>query len=90
MTNAERLLCALDDLLDHSVDLTLYGRAALQLGFENPPAEFAASRDVDAVLWLGQAEELASTGNFWQAIDEVNNRFADQELYISHLFRRTR
>ncbi|MBI4023983.1 MAG: hypothetical protein HY360_03325 [Verrucomicrobia bacterium] len=86
MNNAERILQALDSLLDRSVEITLYGRAALQLGFQDPPIEFAQSRDVDAVLWLGQAEELAGTSNFWQAVEGVNKQLADQELYLSHIF----
>ncbi len=86
MSNAVKLLRALDARLTRPVELTLYGRAALQLGFENPPAEYAASRDVDIVLWMGQAEALASGGNFWQAVDAVNRQFANEELYITHLF----
>lgn len=86
MNNADTLLQALDERLDSAVELTLYGRAALQLGFENPPEEYAISHDVDAVLWLGQAEELAASGNFWEAIEDLNKAYADQELYISHFF----
>lgn len=86
MTNAERILASLDAKLDAPVELTLYGRAALLLGFQNPPSEFALSRDVDAVMWMGQAEELAEKTNFWEAIEEVNREFRDQELYISHFF----
>ena len=86
MTNAEMLLKALDDRLDGPVELTLYGRAALHLGFQNPPPDVALSRDVDAVLWIGQAEALVKDTNFWPAIEEVNALFADQELYISHFF----
>ena len=86
MSNAETLLHALDERLDSAVELTLYGRAALQLGFENPPEEYAISHDVDAVFWIGQAEELAASGNFWDAIDDLNKAYADQELYISHFF----
>ena len=89
MTNAERLLRAVDERLDEDVELTLYGRAALHLGFTNPPPEYALSRDVDAVLWVGQAEALAEHGNFWAAIEDVNHLFADQELYISHFFEET-
>jgi hypothetical protein len=86
MTHAERLLGFLDAKLNAPVELTLYGRAALSLGFENPPQDYAASRDVDAVLWLGQAEDLARHSNFWEAVAEVNEEFRDQELYLSHLF----
>lgn len=86
MTNAERILGALDARLNAPVELTLYGRAAILLGFENPPPEYAASRDVDAVLWLGQAEQLAQSSNFWEAVVEVNDKFRGQELYLSHFF----
>jgi len=86
MTNAERLLAAVDERLNGRVELTLYGRAALHLGFLNPPKDYALSRDVDAVLWIGQAEELIEHTNFWEVIEEVNVMFADQELYISHFF----
>jgi hypothetical protein len=86
MINAERILRALDDRLDAPVELTLYGRAALGLGFPNPPAEYARSRDVDAVLWMGQAEELAEHTNFWEAIDQLNDQLARDGLYVSHLF----
>ena len=86
MNNAERILHLLDRKLEHDVELTLYGRAALQLGFDSPPDEFAWSKDVDAVLWLGQAEELASTTTFWDAVQALNEELADKGLYISHFF----
>ena len=86
MSHAEQILTALDRKLDRNVELTLYGRTAIHLGFENAPQEAALSRDIDAVLWLGQAEELLAETNFWQAVDQINNEFADQELYISHFF----
>ncbi|MBT7065316.1 MAG: hypothetical protein HN919_03360 [Verrucomicrobia bacterium] len=86
MTNAERILTLLDTQLTSRVELTLYGRAALHLGFSDAPKEHALSRDVDAVLWLGQAEALNEETNFWEAIEHVNQELADQELYISHFF----
>ncbi len=86
MTHAQRILSLLDAQLTSRVDLTLYGRAALHLGFHESPQEHALSRDVDAVLWLGQAEALNEQTNFWEAIEVVNRELADQELYISHFF----
>ena len=47
-----RILNALDERMNAAVDITLYGRAALQLGFKNPPEEYAYSRDVDVVFQL--------------------------------------
>ena len=86
MTNAQRILNGLDEKLTSRVELTLYGRAALHLGFEHPMDDHALSRDVDAVFWMGQAEELSDTTNFWPAIEELNRDLADQELFISHFF----
>jgi hypothetical protein len=89
MSNAERVLRALGARLNRVVELVLYGRAALQLGFPNPPGEYAQSRDVDVVLWLGQADELAATTNFWESVEAVNREFSHEELYLSHLFEET-
>lgn len=86
MSPAERIIAALDAKLNAPVELTLYGRAALSLGFRDAPPEYAASHDVDAVLWLGQAEELARSSNFWEAVAAVNEEFREQELFVSHLF----
>jgi hypothetical protein len=86
MNNAKRILTELDSRLEGDVELTLYGRAALSLGFESPPKEFGESMDVDAVLSLGQAEALLETTNFWQAIEESNQALAESGLYVSHLF----
>jgi KTSC domain len=86
MNNAKRLLLALDAKLNGAVELTLYGRAALALGFEGSPEEFAASKDIDAIFWIGQAEELLEKTNFWEAIEEVNEEFKEDGLYITHLF----
>lgn len=46
----ERLLLALDEALDHEVPLIIYGRAAIWLGFNNPPAAAATTQDVDAII----------------------------------------
>jgi hypothetical protein len=86
MTNAERILSRLDELLDADVDLTLYGRAALLLGYAHPKREYALSLDVDAVLWIGQAETLEANSNFWDALEQVNEEFEDDGLYMTHLF----
>jgi len=88
-SNARRILQALDERLTADVELTLYGRAALHLGFPDPPSEFALSMDIDVILWVGQAQALAEATNFWQAIEETNQQFATEGLYVSHLFEET-
>lgn len=89
MTNAEIILQDLDKRLNASVEITLYGRAALQLGFPAGEDDFARSQDIDAILWLGQAEELLRQSNFWEAVECVNRTLSDRNLYISHLFDET-
>ena len=89
MSNARRILNCLDEKLRQPTELTLYGRAALQLGFDDPPSEFAQSLDVDVVLWVGQAEDLLRQGNLWDAIKEVNDELVGENLYISHFFEET-
>ncbi len=89
MTNAEIILENLDKRLNTKVDLTLYGRVALLLGFAGAGDEYALSRDVDGVLWVGQAEELLNQSNFWEAVEAVNQELSDHNLYISHFFEET-
>ncbi len=84
--NALTILRALDERVDTSVELTLYGRAAIQLGYRNPPEDVLLSLDVDAVFWIGQAEQLNEQTNFWEAVEEVNRRLSNDGLYISHFF----
>lgn len=86
ISNAERILICLDEKLKDGVELTLYGRAALQLGFDPPAPDFALSLDVDAVFWMGQAEMLQETTNFWSAVEAVNAELEQDGLYISHFF----
>ena len=43
MTNPEIIATTLDALLDHDVNLIVYGRAALALGFDNVPEAAARS-----------------------------------------------
>lgn len=57
--NPTEVLLALDRELDHEVSLVLYGRAALALGFDSAPAEFATTQDVDAIVRLRQSSPFA-------------------------------
>ena len=82
----ERLLLALDEGLDHAVRLIIYGRSAVWLGFENPPAAAATTQDVDAIIPNEQVQALADDLQFWDSRDAVNERFKSEGLYITHLF----
>lgn len=84
--NPERLLLALDENLDHQVRLIIYGRSALWLGFNDPPAVAAATFDVDVIVPDAQVQALADDSRFWDARDAVNQRFKTEGIYITHLF----
>ena len=87
MDNASLILQTLDRHLDHSVRLVLYGRAALQLGFHEPPPEVAESKDVDAIVPLADLDQLSADEGFWNAQERTNEELRPQGLYVTHLFR---
>src|SRR5437773_7864846 len=87
MDNASVILQTLGEHLDHSVRLILYGRAALQLGFENPPPDVAHSKDVDCIIPAGDLEALTADSGFWDAQQATNEQLRPSGLYITHLFR---
>ena len=86
MDNPSLILQTLDKHLKHEVRLVLYGRAALWLGFNSPPAEAGGTQDVDAIITTAQAAELANDSAFWDAIEATNAELADRGLYMTHLF----
>ena len=86
MNNAERILRALDQHLDHEVSLVIYGRAAIALGFENPPEAVKRSLDVDGIVRPSQTEALRADANFWDAQEAANRELEKDGLFITHLF----
>lgn len=86
MINAERILLTLDSYLDHEVPLIIYGRAAIALGFTNPPEAVGRSLDVDAIIPASQAACLQQDTNFWDAQEAANRDLEQDGLYITHLF----
>jgi hypothetical protein len=86
MTNAERILHVLDRELDHPVELTLFGRAALALGFPNPPVVVERSLDVDAIIPMAQLRKMEADAQFWSALDRANQELETEGLYLTHFF----
>jgi hypothetical protein len=58
MNNPLFILQSLDRHLDHPVELTLYGRAALALGFPTHESRHETTQDVDAIIPLAQLDQL--------------------------------
>ena len=86
MSNAERILSVLDTGLDHPVQLVIYGRAALALGFDDPPAATKFSLDVDVIIPLSMVGLMRTDTGFWDAQENANRLLEPEGLYITHLF----
>ena len=72
MNNPLLILQTLDRHLDHSVELTLYGRAALALGFPSHEPRHETTQDVDAIIPLAQLDQLRADEQFGRARDATN------------------
>jgi hypothetical protein len=87
MNNPLRILQTLDRHLTAPADLTLFGRAALALGYPESPAAFAATQDVDAILPLAWLDAPDQNLDFWEAQQRTNSELEPEGLYLTHLFR---
>lgn len=87
MNNPLRILQTLDRHLSAPAEITLFGRAALALGYAASPAAFAATQDVDAILPLAWLEAADENADFWMAQQRTNAELEPDGLYLTHLFR---
>ena len=72
MTNAERILTALDHHLDHEVILVVYGRAAIAAGFDGVPEAVSRTLDVDVIIPISQITVFQNDARFWDAQEATN------------------
>lgn len=87
MNNPLRILQTLDRHLTAPAEMTLFGRAALALGYSGSPAAFDATHDVDAILPLSWLAAKDDNVDFWQAQQRTNAELESVGLYLTHLFR---
>ena len=86
MINAERILTTPDKGLDREVPLVIYGRAAIALGFEDPPEAVKHTLGVDGIIPSSRVETFQTDGNFWDAQEAANRQLEKDGLYITHPF----
>ena len=87
MSNPFRILQPFDRHLVSPAEMTLFGRAALALGFAAAPPDFHHTRNVDAILsaeWLSSPDENIE---FWLAQQRTNAELSRDGLYLTHLLR---
>ncbi len=85
-SNPLRILRTLDACLSRPFELIVCGRSALALGFPAAPAAFAATMDVDAILPARGLAAIETKDDFWQAVEQTNQRLAATGLFFTHLF----
>ena len=71
-TNPHRILKSLDHNLVHSIELTLFGRAALALGFGQVLSEWGETLDIDIIVASHMSAPLEQDDQFWEAIEKTN------------------
>ena len=86
MNNPLRILQAVDVKLDQPIEFFLFGRAALVLGFADPPAETAATQDVDGIIPRDLLAGLQANERWWTALKAANDELEAEGLYLTHLF----
>lgn len=84
-SNPARLLEFIDERLNASLEITIFGRSALSMRFPDNPL-YGRTVDVDVILHHGQAEALLDQTNFWDVVDQLNNHFCSENLYMTHFF----
>jgi len=89
MSNPLRILRTLDQNLTLPAEITLFGRAALALGYSQAPAHFHNTQDVDGILPLAWLQPPNQHEDFWQAVQRTNAELEPDGLYLTHLFRET-
>ena len=86
MNNPLRILQTLDRHLSTPAEMTIFGRAALALGYPGSSSTFATTQDVDAILSLTRLDAEDQNFDFWQAQQHTNTELEPEGLYVTHLF----
>ncbi|MBK8092135.1 MAG: hypothetical protein IPK32_09190 [Verrucomicrobiaceae bacterium] len=68
LDNPTRILLELDSHLDHAVELTLIGKSAIWLGYDDPPSGYGVTADVDLVIPVEHSEGMDHDIAFWQSL----------------------
>ena len=86
MNNPERILYELDQRLKGTLELNLFGRAAIALGYIDHEQKHGSTHDVDAILAHADLETTETASNFWEIQEELNKALEPDGLYMTHIF----
>jgi len=89
MSNPLRILQKLNSHLTAPAEITLFGRAALALGYPTAPTRFHSTQDVDGILPMNWLEPPEAQEDFWNAVQKTNSELEADGLYLTHLVPRS-
>ena len=84
--NPSTILRLLDGKLEHEVELTIIGKSALWLGYDDVPTSYGITQDVDTVVPTAQSEQLNEDIAFWDALTATNAELEPLGIYLTHIF----
>jgi len=86
VSNPLRILRLIDANLTQPLDLVIYGRGAIALGYSHPKVEHQATNDVDAIIPASGLEAFRQNEDFWRAQEQVNRQLESEKLFVTHIF----
>jgi len=86
INNPIEILRTLDRHLDHPVQLVIFGRSAIALGYPNPPEGAEQTEDIDGIIPTAQLASVEKDENFWESVSKVNEELKSSGLFMTHLF----
>lgn len=86
MNNPLIILKELDKHLREEIELFIFGKSAIVLGFPAAPGSYGGTMDVDGIIPMEMLESLSNNESFWEALEKTNEVLKPTGLYITHLF----
>lgn len=86
MNNPLIILNELDKHLHEEIQLIIFGKSAIVLGFPTAPSAYESTMDVDGIIPMEILESLSNNENFWEALEKTNEALKPTGLYMTHIF----
>lgn len=86
MNNPLLILQQLDNHLSEEIQLIIFGKAAIVLGYPTAPSSYESTMDVDGIIPMEMLESLSNNERFWEALEKTNEMLTPTGLYMTHLF----
>lgn len=86
MNNPLTILTEFDKYLCEEIQLIIFGKSAIVLGFPTAPSSYSSTMDVDGIIPMEMLESLSNNENFWGALEKTNEALEPSGLYMTHIF----